>query len=111
MTHMLAKQTCELVLLFTSTSLRKHAMKVLLVLAALIIFSASSPVSNKEWDDWKILHFKEYVDQEDEYRRYQTWMYNKQYIEDHNLLDKDSGFTLAMNEFGDMVRTCIWLPI
>ena len=56
----------------------------------------------KEWEEWKSLHRKVYIDKDEELHRRKVWEYNMQYIEDHNSLGES--YELKMNEFGDLVR-------
>ena len=68
-----------------------------------------SPPTNsttiKEWNGWKLQHKKVYVHDREELLRQKVWMSNKKFIEEYNLnLAKKTGYTLAMNQFGDMVR-------
>lgn len=57
-----------------------------------------------EWNGWKLQHKKVYVHDQDEILRQQVWMSNKKFIEEHNLdQGTETGYTLAMNQFGDLV--------
>ena len=40
----------------------------------------------------------------EELRKHVTWMSNKAYIEQHNQYSDTFGYTLKMNNFGDLVR-------
>ena len=43
---------------------------------------------------------------QEELQRHTVWMANRQYIEDHNTFNtENTGFTLAMNQFGDLVSS------
>ena len=58
----------------------------------------------EEWNGWKLQHKKVYVHDREELLRQQVWMSNNKFIEEHNLnLAKETGYTLAMNQFGDLV--------
>ncbi len=48
-------------------------------------------------------HKKVYGSLEEELQRHITWQSNKKYIDEHNQHTDVYGFTMAMNEFGDMV--------
>ena len=50
------------------------------------------------------MHGKEYGSTEEELMRHTVWESNKKYIDNHNEHDDTLGFTLAMNEFGDLVN-------
>lgn len=41
---------------------------------------------------------------QDELERHIVWLSNRKYIEEHNRNSGTFGYTLAMNQFGDMVR-------
>lgn len=49
-------------------------------------------------------HKKVYGSLEEELQRHTTWQSNKKYIDEHNQHVDVHGFTLSMNEYGDMVR-------
>lgn len=49
------------------------------------------------------MHGKEYGSTEEELMRHTVWESNKKYIDNHNEHADTLGFTLAMNEFGDLV--------
>jgi len=51
---------------------------------------------------WKRMHGKEYDSTEEELMRHTVWESNKKYIDNHNEHADTLGFTLAMNEFGDL---------
>ncbi|XP_065903076.1 procathepsin L-like [Dysidea avara] len=55
-----------------------------------------------EWNEWKTLHGKIYESEREELTRYATWVANKAYIEEHNKHSDVHGFTLKMNQFGDL---------
>ena len=57
-----------------------------------------------EWNEWKTLHGKIYESEREELTRYATWVANKAYIEEHNKHSDVHGFTLKMNQFGDLVQ-------
>ena len=48
-------------------------------------------------------HGREYNTAEEELMRHTVWESNKKYIDTHNDNADQLGFTLAMNEFGDLV--------
>ena len=57
----------------------------------------------QEWHLWKADHEKSYKDDQEEVERHAVWMSNKEYIEQHNKQADELGFTLKMNQFGDLV--------
>lgn len=82
---------------------------VCLVLLALV---SSSPVEQDsllrlEWEAWKSTHSKTYSHVKEDLERSMVWRENKEMIESHNAKVEFSGYTLAMNEFGDMVNDMV----
>ena len=59
--------------------------------------------SVEEWKLWKSTHKKSYQSNKEELERHLVWLSNKEYIEQHNAYADIFGFTLAMNQFGDLV--------
>ena len=57
----------------------------------------------REWHSWKSEHGKSYLTQKEELERHVVWQANKKFIETHNVFNETFGYTLGMNEFGDMV--------
>ena len=58
-----------------------------------------------EWTSWKGEHKKIYNSYDEEKKRYSIWLDNRKYIEEHNNKNASKlGFTLKMNQFGDLVR-------
>lgn len=58
-----------------------------------------------EWVAWKLEHTKVYYHTEEEMIRQRVWVSNKEYIDEHNFNHANKlGYTLAMNQFGDLVR-------
>lgn len=58
---------------------------------------------SEEWQGWKLEHGKGYETEKEEIYRHIIWQSNKKFIEIHNLYNKSFGYTLAMNEMGDLV--------
>ena len=88
--------------MFSSLYLKLFAS--LLVLAAV----SSKPMEYDsilkwEWETWKETHGKRYSYEEEEMKRSQIWLQNKRFIENHNMNGEATSYTLAMNEFGDLV--------
>lgn len=52
---------------------------------------------------WKSQHRKSYVSEREELFRHAVWQSNKKFIDAHNRFNQTFGFTLAMNELGDLV--------
>ena len=57
-----------------------------------------------EWRLWKRTHRKSYASSNEELERYAVWQSNVAYIENHNKHWDKFGYTLGMNQFGDLVR-------
>lgn len=83
-------------------------MKLLLVLT-LIGLACAKAVPRyefvEEWQLWKSSHGKEYITEREELERHLVWVSNREYILQHNANADIFGFTLAMNHFGDMVKS------
>jgi len=75
-------------------------MKVVFLLA-LVGFACAFDFP-EEWEAWKQEHSKTYASDEEELRRHIIWQSNKKYIDGHNEHSDTFGFTLKMNEFGDL---------
>ena len=63
----------------------------------------------QEWHSWKSKHSKNYTSLHEELERHITWLSNQAYIDAYNDREEVFGFTLGMNEFGDLVHLCIKL--
>ena len=57
-----------------------------------------------QWLEWKRRHDRSYDSDLSELERYVTWVSNKALVESHNKLASDFGYTLALNQFADLVR-------
>ena len=57
-----------------------------------------------EWHSWKAHHTKRYSSAAEEEHRYNIWLDNKLYIDQHNSQADKLGYGLKMNKFGDKVR-------
>lgn len=75
-------------------------MKII-VLLAFLGFAAAFDFP-EQWEAWKSAHKKVYGSLEEELERHTIWQSNKKYIDEHNANADLHGFTLAMNEFGDL---------
>lgn len=81
-----------------------------LILTALFLVTAvsTSPVAldaslKLEWDSWKNTHGKTYSHKREDMERSMVWLNNRMLIETHNTMAEGSSYSVAMNEFGDMV--------
>ena len=77
-------------------------MKLLLVLA-LVALAAAKFEYTQEFQDWKVKYNKVYETKETELERQIIWESNKKFVENHNANSDKFGFTVAMNEFADLV--------
>ena len=59
-----------------------------------------------EWMLWRQTHKKSYASDIDELERYIVWRSNKVFIDHHNNYSNIFGFTMKMNQFGDLVSDC-----
>lgn len=57
-----------------------------------------------QWQAWKNTHEKSYVSLVEELERFVIWRSNQAFIDYHNSYADKLGFTLRMNQFGDLVR-------
>lgn len=61
-----------------------------------------------EWESWKRTHSKAYTNEWQETERSAVWLKNKNLIDTHNAMaNEETSYSLAMNEFGDMVITYV----
>ena len=88
-------------------------MRVLVFLSLMSLTAAAAKFEDQEgWNLWKTQHAKSYSEEREELERHFVWLSNMKYIEHHNANADIFGFTLAMNQFGDMVmaiRICLVL--
>ena len=85
-----------------------HLLLSLLLLTCQVSQSAALPHQlSAEWHGWKLQHGKGYSSEREEVYRHVVWQSNKKFIEAHNLYNKTFGYTLAMNEMGDLVSTLL----
>lgn len=56
-----------------------------------------------QWHSWKTVHQKFYADHSEETLRRQIWEDNLAKIEDHNSRVGAANFSLAINQFADLV--------
>ncbi|XP_065883682.1 procathepsin L-like [Dysidea avara] len=78
-------------------------MKAIVALMCLAV--ASAVEYSADWQEWKDLHGKTYECEHEELARYTVYVANKAYIEEHNKNADAHGYTLKMNEFGDLDAT------
>ena len=77
-------------------------MKFLLALALVVLVAAEFEFT-QEFQGWKIKYNKVYETKEIEFARQVIWESNKKFVENHNANADKNGFTVAMNEFADLV--------
>ena len=56
-----------------------------------------------DWHLWKGQHGKVYEDVREELGKHLVWLSNQEYINQHNRYSDIFGYTLKMNQFGDLV--------
>lgn len=76
-------------------------MKFLVVLALVALASAFE--YTQEFKDWKVKYSKTYQTDKEELERQIIWESNMKFVENHNANADKLGFTVAMNEFADLV--------
>ena len=73
----------------------------------LVALAAAAAVTGfqhtEEWEAWKKEHGRVYESDEIEHRRHAIWEKKMKFIEEHNANADETGFTVEMNKFGDMV--------
>ena len=83
---------------------RTGKMKTACFLSLLVVAAAKVQYEfAEEWNLWKSQHGKSYQSELEELERHLVWLSNKKYIESHNNNAEVFGYTLAMNDFGDLV--------
>lgn len=75
-----------------------------LLLVSMVLPGAESLQLSAEWHMWKAEHRKSYVTDREEVYRHVVWQSNSKFISAHNQFNLTFGYTLAMNEMGDLVR-------
>ena len=82
-------------------------MKYSIGFVALIICCASALNLQEEWENFKIYHKKFYSSSVEEFKRFNIWKSNLDFINQHNK-QADNGvhsFWLKMNQFGDLTSS------
>ena len=77
--------------------------RLLLVYFCVNLALVSAGEFSEEWIEWKNSHGKIYDSEKEELTRHATWVANKDFIDEHNNHSDLYGFTLKMNQFGDLV--------
>ena len=81
-------------------------MRVYLLLS-LVTLALSGPLAlEKEWQQWKQQHGKQYADEVEESMRRAVWFRAYHLTQSHNNADMHS-YTLGLNMFSDMVSVLI----
>lgn len=84
-----------------------HLPLVLLTIAVslLTLSYGSAPVYQlpQEWHLWKAQHRRTYTTSTEELERHLIWLANRKYIDSHNANKHVFGYSLSMNQYGDMV--------
>lgn len=66
--------------------------------------NSSALMYGLQWQAWKTTHRRSYVTLVEELERFVIWRANQAFIDYHNSYADKLGFTLRMNQFGDLVR-------
>ena len=84
---------------------RAAAATVFVLVAVTLSLPSLSPARtlSEEWHSWKTRHEKVYVDRGEENVRQQIWIQNRARISEHSR--RNHSFTLALNQFADMVSS------
>ena len=75
----------------------------MLSLATVVLSGENNIQLPPEWHLWKAKHVKKYNSFNEELQKHIMWKSNHQYIDAHNAHKEIYGFTLQMNQFGDLV--------
>ena len=106
-TDFLASTRTRIPIYSTFYTMRKYLFMMvcgsLLSLAIAHSDVAADILRDHEWSNWMQKHMKYYASDNEELERYVTWRTNKAYVEYHNALAQDFGYSLALNTFGDVV--------
>ena len=57
----------------------------------------------EEWMLWKAEHQRSYSRGQEEVERHSVWLTNREFVLTHNANWQDHGYTLALNQFADLV--------
>ena len=90
----------------TVLALRPQEMKlVVMVLCSLVALAAAAERFQfvEEWTLWKTEHRRYYTSEREELERHSVWLANREYILTHNSHQTADGYTLALNQFADLV--------
>ena len=75
----------------------------------LLTLSYATPVYqlSHEWHLWKSEHKKSYITSTEELERHLIWLSNRKYIDGHNANVHIFGYSLSMNQHGDLVSASL----
>ena len=73
------------------------------LLLVLVLQACAAIEYDEEWELWKSVHKKSYTSVAVDTEKYRTWMNNKKFVYHHNLNMSVTGYTLALNQFADLV--------
>ena len=59
----------------------------------------------EEWMLWKAEHSKSYSGGKQEAQRHSAWLANRDFVLSHNSNWQEHGYSLALNQFADLVST------
>ena len=66
---------------------------------------------SEEWEQWQTEHGKMYLDVREMVERHIVWASNREYIDQHNKNALLLGYSLRMNQFGDLVKDILSMYI
>ena len=78
-------------------------MLLALVFVSLLCVSTIQGTLEERWSQWKSNHRKNYLNAKDEEEHKDIWLRNYLRIVRHNHIHQDNNYSLAMNQFSDMV--------
>ena len=61
----------------------------------------------EEWMLWKAEHQRSYSRGQEEVERHSVWLTNRELVLTHNANWQDHGYTLALNQFADLVSLVV----
>ena len=84
-----------------------RVMRCLLLLCVItVVLARSTAQLHAQWRLWKERHGKVYANEANENARRSIWEKNYRLVERHNRNSSKHGFSLALNQFADLV-SCI----
>ena len=106
--HSICQDYYNIVIQELLASLRelKQGMNVwLLLLSQLVAVAVAAEQLQfaEEWMLWKTQHQRSYSRGQEEVERHSVWLANREFVLTHNANWQEHGYTLALNQFADLV--------